>query len=95
MRFQSSRYMTRGISTQIPIATQLRIWGLIEMIPVPADYLQIFCLEGSDGIQRITHEQEEPVYHNEISFPCDNPVNAKIYVIDDETHCTMLLAEEY
>lgn len=74
--------MTRGVSTQIPIATQLRIGGLIEMIPVPADYMHIFSLDGSDGVQRITHEQEEPVYRNEISFSCDNPVNAKIYLCD-------------
>jgi len=27
--------------------------------------------------------------------PCDDAVNAKVFVIDDLTHSTMLLAEEY
>ena len=30
-----------------------------------------------------------------VLLPYPYPVNAKVYVIDDDTHCTMLLAEEY
>lgn len=95
MRFQSERYLTRGVSNTIPLATQLKIWGLIENIPVPADYLQIFRLSGAGGVQTITHEQEEPVYSKTISYICSEPVTEKVYVIDDDDHCTMLLAEEY
>ncbi|MZT27061.1 hypothetical protein GT642_08880 [Butyricicoccus sp. BIOML-A1] len=28
-------------------------------------------------------------------MPCDDAVNTKVFVIDDLTHSTMLLAEEY
>ena len=48
-----------------------------------------------DGIQRIVHEQEEPEYHKEYDIDIENPITAKVYVIDDGDHCTMLLAEEY
>jgi hypothetical protein rflaF_16625 len=70
------------------------MWGMIEQIPTP-DYLQIFTLTGKDGEQSILHEQEEPVYCRKVLLPYPYPVNAKVYVIDDDTHCTMLLAEEY
>ena len=39
--------------------------------------------------------QEEPPYERIFTFPSDYPITAKIFVIDDETHTTMLLAEEY
>lgn len=70
------------------------MWGMIEMIPTP-DYLQVFTLSGKDGEQTILHEQEDPVYCRKICFPFPCPVNAKVYVIDDDTHSTMLLADEY
>lgn len=94
MRFRSGRYLTRGVDSTVPLPIQLKMWGMIEQIPMP-DYLQIFTLTGQNGEQIITHEQEEPVYCNKILFPYPNPVNAKVYVIDDDYHCTMLLAEEY
>ena len=45
--------------------------------------------------QHIVHEQEQPPYRYELDVPCDDAVNAKVFVIDDLTHSTMLLAEEY
>ena len=45
--------------------------------------------------QHIVHEQEQPPYRYELDVPCDDAVNAKLFVIDDLTHSTMLLAEEY
>ena len=59
------------------------------------DYLQVFCLSADGENQRIIHEQEQPEYRKEYLFPSENPVTAKVYVIDDKTHSTMLLAEEY
>lgn len=95
MRFRSARYLTRGVDNTIPIETQIKMWEMIERLPVPADYLQIFRLHGADGVQHITHEQEEPAYSETVSYECAEPVTEKIYVIDDDDHCTMLLAEEY
>ena len=46
--------------------------------------------------QKITHTQEEPEYRMEYLISSDAPIFVgKIFVIDDETHVTMLLAEEY
>ena len=94
MRFRSRRFLTRGVDSTIPLPLQLQMWGMIEHIPSP-DYLQVFTLTGKNGEQHITHEQEDPVYCNYVSFPFPNPVEAKVFVIDDDDHCTMLLAEEY
>lgn len=46
-------------------------------------------------MQHIKHSQEQPDYVNEFDVFVDNAVSEKVYVIDDATHSTMLLAEEY
>lgn len=96
MSFIGQRYLTRGVQSEIPFELQLFMWYLVSDLPEPKDYLQVFRLSVSDkGTQRIIHEQEEPAYSREYEFQTDNPVQAKVYVIDDDDHCTMLLAEEY
>ena len=60
------------------------------------DYLQVFTLTKTPTGQHIVHEQEQPPYRYELDVPCDgDAVDAKVFVIDDLTHSTMLLAEEY
>ena len=54
-----------------------------------------FKLTKTPTSQHIVHEQEQPPYRYELDVPCDDAVNAKVFVIDDLTHSTMLLAEEY
>lgn len=96
MSFTGQRYLTRGVQSEIPFELQLFMWALIAQLPEPKDYLQVFRLSVSDkGTQRIVHEQEEPEYRKEYDIQVDTPINAKVYVIDDGDHCTMLLAEEY
>lgn len=94
--FQNQRYATSGINSELPLMTQIILWGLIDTMEVAEkDYLQVFCLFVEGGKQRIIHEQEQPEYRKEYLFSSENPVTAKVYVIDDKTHSTMLLAEEY
>jgi hypothetical protein len=90
----TNRYITRGIQSEIPIVLQLFMWDCISAVP-EKDYLQIFRLSERDGKQNIVHEQEVPEYNREYLLVVPEPVNAKVYVIDDGDHCTMLLAEEY
>jgi len=45
--------------------------------------------------QEIIHSQEVPQYKNHYLIAVEKPVDAKIFVIDDSSHSTMLLAEEY
>ena len=93
--FKSPRCLTRGVCDTIPLQLQKFIWNCIELLPEECDYLQVFELKPFGGMQQITHTAEEPEYRKVFLFPSDNPVTAKLYVIDSETYCTMLLAEEY
>ena len=93
--FNSNRYLTRGARTAIPFELQFFMWECIDQLPEPKDYFQVFKLTVQDGKQHISHESEQPEYHKEYDIETANPIEEKIYVIDDDTHCTMLLAEEY
>ena len=93
--FNSNRYLTRGVQKSITFERQFFMWELIDQLSEPKDYFQVFKFTIQDGKQHISHESEQPEYHNEYDIETANPIEAKIYVIDDGTHCTMLLAEEY
>ncbi|MDD7184562.1 MAG: DUF960 domain-containing protein [Oscillospiraceae bacterium] len=94
--FSNQRYLTRGVYSEIPIELQLFMWEYIDRLPENRDYFQVFELENLGNIQRITHFSEQPEYSMEYLLPTiTNPVTAKVYVIDDGDHSTMLLAEEY
>ena len=94
--FSNPRYSTGGISETVPILTQIILWNCIDSMKVERkDYLQVFKLVANGNNQQVTHSQEEPAYERTFTFPTDEPITAKIFVIDDKTHTTMLLAEEY
>ena len=95
MKFTNKRYLTRGISTTIPPPLQALLWNLIDLLPPERDYFQIFDLAPFGGMQQIIHTAEEPEYKKIILIPSGAPITAKVYVIDDDDHSTMLLAEEY
>ena len=94
--FSNQRYLTRGVYSEIPLELQLFMWECINRLPENRDYFQVFKLENINDIQRITHFSEQPEYRMEYLLPAiTNPITAKVYVIDDGDHSTMLLAEEY
>lgn len=104
--FDNERFLTSGVQTEIPIIVQLIMWDMIDELKKQGfkmDYLQVFRLKAGEGTQIITHIQEQPAYENTIFVSSASllasdqrgPVNNKIFVIDDGTHSTMLLAEEY
>lgn len=92
--FKNAKYLTRGVQSEIPIKLQLFMWCCIKSVP-ELDYLQIFRLEPMKTMQKIIHEQEEPEYRKEYLLKSDDPITAKVYVIDSDTYSTMLLASEY
>jgi len=63
------------------------------------DYLQVFILsvenQKGQAVQKIVHSQEKPIWSKTSLLALENPITAKIYVIDDRDHHTFLLAEEY
>lgn len=94
--FNNPRYITRGVAGTIPLWLQNIILYMIETMEVSQqDYLQVFELSIVGGKQHITHTQEEPPYTYNFEFEAESPVTAKVFVIDDKTHTTILLASEY
>ena len=94
--FNNQRNITRGITNTVPLVTQIILWNCIDSMKTERkDYLQVFKLTADNHTQHVTHSQEEPAYEHSFDFQTDKPITAKIFVIDDATHSTMLLAEEY
>jgi hypothetical protein len=62
-------------------------------------YLQVFTLrtvyKGNQLVLTVQHKQEVPDFEQMIVLEAAQPMCEKVYLIDDQTHCTMLLAEEY
>ena len=93
---EKKHYLTRGVDETIPVELQLFMWQAIDRMPEPRDYLQVFELTESGSLQCICHKSEQPAYEMTYILPTvENAVTAKIYCIDSDTYCTMLLAEEY
>ena len=86
------RYLTRGVDAEIPLYLQMFLWDAVDNMPEPKDYLQVFRLSEKNRLQIVHHTSEQPQF--EIA-EAEKPVTAKVYIIDDGEHCTMLLAEEY
>ena len=90
------RFLTRGVDEKIPRDIQLFLWEAINQMPEPKDYLQVFRLSVSNGLQVIHHSTEQPEFEmTYVLATVDTHITEKVYVIDDGDHCTMLLAEEY
>lgn len=90
------RYLSRGVNDTIPLELQIFMWGAIDQMPEPKDYLQVFRLSVENGLQVIHHTTEQPEYDMTYIFAtADTKITQKIYVIDDGENCTMILAEEY
>ena len=96
MRFENRRFITRGVMENIPLHLQFFLWLAIEVMPPEKDYLQVFEFVNDEGKNKIIHTQEIPEYRKEYLLTEDTPIfMGKVFVIDDETHTTMLLANEY
>lgn len=84
--FKNERYITKGIKEEVSIGVQLLIWRMIDKlnhVQGELDYLQVFELKRDDKQQIIKHKQEVPSYINEIKLEMDQPIEVKIFVIDD------------
>ena len=96
MKFKNKHYISKGVDSKVNPLLQLFMWQCIDDMSPPKDYLHVFKCSVYDGKQKIMHIQEEPEYEGEYLIISDAPFFVgKIFVIDDETHSTMILAEEY
>lgn len=89
------RYLTRGVDAEIPLYLQMFLWDAVDNMPQPKDYLQVFRLSEENGLQIVHHTSEQPQFEMTYIAEAKKLVTAKVYIIDDGEHCTMLLAEEY
>ena len=92
------RYLTHGINEQIPINIQLFCWQCYDAAKVTGnyDYLQVFELKQLDEqTQQDEHRQEVPEYKQIYYLKSTNPINQKIFIIEEGEYVAMLLAEEY
>ena len=98
---QENRYITRGVNEQVPKEIQQRSFQKVKQAEIQLDYLQIFEFnrDNQRGTITIVHRQEEPFFidYSEIRITKElvNFPIKKLWVIDDHTHQTMLLPEEY
>ena len=96
--FRNKRYMTKGITCDVPVLIQILLWNLIDTMDVSQkDYLQVFTLSDDGGRQKIIHTQEIPEYKREYLISLsDTPLFAgKIFVMDESEYSIMLKADEY
>lgn len=94
--FENQKFLTCGVENEIPSWLINLMWHMVLTMEVEEkDYLQVFTLTKTATGQHIVHEQEQPPYRYELDVECPNAVDAKVFVIDDRTYSTMLLAEEY
>lgn len=99
--FKNEAYMTIGYQTEIPDNIKEFISHIIGKCSQysDTDYLQVFRLHSDpndDQSQIIEHTQEQPDKKMIYAIIGDfDKVNNKVYVIDDTSHHTFMLASEY
>ncbi len=97
------QYSTRKIAEEIGTDLKMIMWSMIEKWKnenVKVDYLQVYelSIEFACGqvYQKIRHSQEiskktEILYFKNV----DCPVNAKIFIIDEDGNGVMMFSHEY
>ena len=96
--FNNDGYMTKGYQVTIPFDVKMFISRQISKVSDidDTDYLQVFDLSPCGSKQQIVHTQEQPdkrdVYYIDVE---SEPINGKVFVIDDVDHHTYLMAYEY
>ena len=86
-------YSTAVVSREIPLTIQFM--AVHRRTAFSPDYLRVFQLSAEGGKLRIVHTQECLDYRKEYLLLSAVPITTKIYVINDETHVTMLFCETY
>jgi len=98
---KNNRYISRGANEALNMIQQLLLWNLIDSLEQrkKSDYLQIFQFKRIHWNDKynlmITHSREVPPYEKTYMLYPENPIDVKVYVIDDVDHSTMILASEY
>lgn len=93
-----NKYTTKEINEKISLIHVMLMFELVHDMNIKKDYLQIFKLfvdNENKNLQIVEHSQEQPYYTRLHKFITLNPVEAKIYVVDDGEYSVMMFADEY
>lgn len=91
-------YSTVGIQEKMPFSLQMICLELLMRRKEEGnmDYFHIFELSVTQqGKQQICHKQEQPSYESMVEIEVENPIELKVWMIDEVEHVTLLLPEEY
>lgn len=91
-------YITRGVKEEIhPVLIKEMIDSVMRLKKsVAVDYLQIFKFSQEGDKTWIEHIQEEPAHKKTLMFKgIPNKFEEKVYIIDNGSYITVLLADEY
>ncbi len=106
-KFDKDKYVTRGVESVVHPVLQHLLWMCV-MVQVAkgmkCDYLQVFdnfkreIIDGEDLLV-FTHFQEVPkrkeIHKTPFHMEYADVIGKKLYIIDDISHSTMLLCNEY
>ena len=99
---KETRYITRGINSEVPLSLQIILWSMIDNLvegSIESDYLQVFRFDQKGSVFKVTHSQENPEYKKEYEFDMKASfwplIGKSIFCIDDIKHSTMLMSNEY
>jgi len=97
------QYSTQEVAETLGLDIQMILWSMIDKWKregVTVDYLQVYelsveCACG-EVYQKIYHHQEIPK-KNEVFYykNIENPITAKIFIIDEDGSGVILFAHEY
>jgi hypothetical protein len=110
-KFDGQKLITCGIEHALPPNVTMLLWQLVvahvyssDYNRREVDYLQVFELKADKKRPQmliVEHRQEQPEYKETHHYRLSNPKvleqidGITVFVIDDVTHATMLLPEEY
>jgi hypothetical protein len=94
------RYATQQIASNVSVEIQVLLWRIMDSRrnnQEPLDYFQVFHLQRSGDMQRITNKQEQPPMEMVIQLKLkgSQPIDTTIWIMDDGSHCTMLFSNDY
>ena len=67
--FNNKRYATRGVMENVNPILQLFLWQLVDSMPLPRDYLQVFKISKEGDQLKITHAGSSCIPTG-VSFGC-------------------------
>ncbi len=87
--------ITSGIQNTLPPWMIRLLWFLFDSVEAECSGReQVFCLTRVQTGQSIEHTQQESGYKKTLTVLCHDAVDAEVCIMDTDTCCIMMLANE-